>query len=251
MCSIWLGPRSRRMFGTILVFFVSSLVLVLLTNLLSALGARDFLDDLAHTAKTALYEMSPQQLALRFYVLQDPDPLRCSDYSAQPSYRVPARCSDWLHNRYSVVQWGVLGWLPIRWSWALIRLIGDIFAEGPVKAAIDILQLAAGSVIALTLFAWLHRTSQYPNSALGYWTIPAFILATLVFTTLLSLPILAIVFLGAKIVGEVVPTHPELELSFYGGSLGALFYACSNSLESVIHDALGRTLERAIGRWLK
>jgi hypothetical protein len=219
-------------------------VLVLLTTLLAALGVGDFLDDLAKTTKKALVELSPQQLAVRFYVLQDPDPLRCSEFFSAHQYRLPlsATCKDWLHGHSTWWEWW-WHFVPTRWSWAFYRLIGDIFAERPpVKAVIDILQLAAGSVIALVLFIWL-------DLKVGILIPPAFILTALVCTTLLSLPILAIMSLGAMLVGGVV--H-EAELSLYGGTLSALFFACSkHSLESGVHHALNRTLERAIGRWLK
>jgi hypothetical protein len=250
MGSIWSGLRARRFFGTVLVFFVSSLVLVLLTNWLAAHGAKEFLDHLGETAKDALRDLSPQQLAVRFYVLQDPDPHRCGEFFSSLSSMRPRStdCLDWLRSRTTVGGW-LTTWLPARWTWAFIKLIGDIFAESPTKTTIHIVQLAAGSITALALSIWLDQTNWLPILRLGVGTIPALILTTLVCTTLLSLPILAIMFLGAKIIGQVVPTA---ELSLYGGSLSGLFYACSGqSLESGLHHTLGRTLERAIGRWIK
>jgi hypothetical protein len=79
--------------------------------------------------------------------------------------------------------------------------------------------------------------------------LPALILMTFVCTTLLSLPILAIMVLGSWIVEDVIP---DAELAFYGGSLSALFCACwGRSLESRAHNALERFFERALGKWLK
>lgn len=221
------NPAIVRLVSSIAVAAIATAVLMLVLEVLSVLGAKELLEGVSHHALVALQALNPLDLGQRYLAHLS---ARISPCQALPSAE-QAACWTQRHDiGFAGSIWAVVG--------SLFALLGDIFGESVTGAGVDLLQLIAGFWLAWIVMARLKAPPVAWTPALG-------ILLGIAFTSLLSIPMLAIVTFAMHVAGEIVPAHSSLAL--FGGSwLGFMFACAGRTLEGGLHHMIGSAVERLL-----
>jgi hypothetical protein len=229
------ASRRLRWAGSIFVLVAASLILTIGLQVASFLGAKKFVEGVSDNTAEALKELKPYEMATRFketYVRQifgeclsvtGPAFNRCMQHHPMPSG--PGVAFAILHAMGSLI------WVTV--------------TESPTHAVVDLMQLIAGFAAMIAFMAWtkgLPYMGTYPVllSVVPLW---------LLFTCLLSFPLLFVLHFAAKVMGEVLP---QAGVATYGGFWTALVYGSSSrAVEGGLHHKIDRLVEHTIGRLLE
>lgn len=212
--------RSSGWLQGIAVFVAATLVLAVVVELAARLGAQDFLQRLEAQTNLALKDNSPWELYDRYRELSEPD---CAGAG---SLQEMHRCQE------------IWGSILIRAPLGFYRLIREIFTQSPVAVAIDVMQLIVGFAAAIFLIFLLR-----PKETL-FIPFAAIVLA-MPLASLLSVPMLWVMNVGAKALGDVMVAAT---LPLYCGSWTALVcVGVTKWIENVLHRSASRYVEGVMG----
>ena len=122
------------------------------------------------------------------------------------------------------------------WTSAVLYLLRDDFARSVTRTFVDAVQLGAGIAVGI---AFVRNVNWHVN-------IFTVIAASAVATTILSLPILALMFVISETLGHLIPEAP---LAIYGGGMSTLvFGVAGRTTEAGLHHGLNKVFERILTR---
>jgi hypothetical protein len=205
----------------IVVFLGSTLMIGGVCEGLAALGARGFLERLEKQTAQALEDLQPFRIWDRYQELSKPD---CS---GAESLAEAQRCLE------------LRGNLIVRAPLGLYRVMRETFAKSAVSMVIDLMQLAAGFAAATALMLWLKPKGY--GAAVPF----AVVVFAMMFTVLLSWPMLLIIKLGSATLGNLIATSV---LPIFGGTwTGFLTALVGKSIDDQLHERAGRGLRALLG----
>jgi hypothetical protein len=208
---------SPRWTGHIVVFIVSSVLITVALSLLGFVGAHETIEKIATHAKDALTKLTPWDLA-RSYIEH-------FEAAAQVKH------GDWIEFVFS---------LPGFTITALVDLLTERFSKSITGGIVDAIQIVIGMIAAAAI---LEDPKCVNNGPIV--TFILFVVFSLVATTILSLPILAVVWLASVTLGDLVPASP---VGVYGGSIATFVAAVtSRSAEGGLHHGLSALIGRMFG----
>ena len=224
------APRKSflaHLFESLVVFLVSTLALTLVLGALVQIGARHVVEEFAKEADTAYEQMRPSAIFGRFLGHVTVTPPECIKRSSWSQFQ---NCKREHQPRAETA-----------FVMAFLSLLGDMFAESVPRAVIDLTQIVAGLLVAIMI---ARRWPFIVQSIIG----PAVIaLMTVVFASVLSVPMLWIMRTGAHTVEHILPESAGVP--FAGGSwAGFLYLFSARSAEGAMHHGISRWVERIFGR---
>lgn len=225
-------PRSllSRLRNFLLVTAISSAFLMLVLGGIAKTRAKLALDDFTKNTGTALQQLTPMALGRRYVDI------------------VEDRLNPCLHLPYSEARQcyaehpgepstgDVMGSVVI----GFFSLLRQIFLESWMQSAVDLLQLIAGLVVAVTLLSLpgTRQVTMHPFFAFF------FILLWIGSACVLSYVMVAIVHLGAGTLNEMLPSQTGLSVA--GGAWsGVVISWSSHTLEDALSHGTGHVVERA------
>lgn len=196
----------------LVVFLGSSVVIAIVLEMLALMGARPFLMGMAEDTKHALQALTPWQLPVRVY-----------------------------HHVETVWLWNPGAWLVGAW-----KALGETFLHSSTAAVVEALQILAGILAAFLvgdLLGWQKRLRVGQHD---FYFFIALIPVAVILTTVLAVPMLALVWVATETIGHVIPESP---LIIYGGSLATGTVAiAARTAEGGLHHSLNRAIERLFPR---
>ncbi len=209
-------PAPHRWVNTLVVSAISSIALLFLLELISLIGAKEWVHDVAKDTAAALKGLSPLDMAHRFGAHMQDLAYRARGPSASSA---------------------TVAYVPI----AFVLLVKDIFGESLTRAIVDLMQLGAGlaaAIAVLVRFKFLNEI-LYPVLSLP--------LLAIAFTCLFSALMLVVMLFVASVVGEVLPD--KISLASFGGLWSGVLVMCSGrTVEAGLHQAIDGVVERIVTR---
>lgn len=226
------GPHRPRWIGSLVVLVLTSILLTGALELVAYLGAKTFVDGVTADTGQALHNLTPLAMGRRYSdILSD----RLFGACRNVPYDQVSKCFA-AHRTPQGVE---MIWPLTR---ALFTLIHQIFGESAVHFIVDSMQLIAGF---LALFFAMARLKILQYVFLPQFTIAVIPLGIL-FSCLLSLPLLWLLHFVATVIGGILP---QAGASVVGGVWAGFIFECSGrTVEGGLHHTVASVVERILPR---
>jgi hypothetical protein len=226
------GPHRPRWISSLVVLVVTSIVLTAALELAAFLGAKTFVDGVTTDTDAALHNLTPLEMGRR--------------YSDILSDRLVGACRTVPYDQVRACFAAHPTPTGFNMIWPLTRalfsLIRQIFGESPVHFIVDSMQLIAGFLALFFVMASLK--------ILQYVFLPQFMIAVIplgiLFSCLLSLPLLWLLHFVATVIGGILP---QAGASVVGGVWAGFIFECSGrTVEGGLHHTVAGAVERILPR---
>jgi hypothetical protein len=215
------SEHKSTVWRSFIVFVITAVFLHLTLSSISWLGGKAFVVNLSKEAENGLHELQPQALALRYLA-------HLNGNCGPADVSMQAKCPN-----FGALIAGLVG--------SFFQLIGDVFTDGFTKASIELLQLLAGAGAAIKIMSLLDGDPMSAGGAL------ALIFLTLLMTTLLALPIAALVWLCGEVFDHILPAPSAFPVTV-GSLLSICFAVGVKFVENELHHGVGSIVEKALDR---
>lgn len=220
----------RRWFNGFLLALITSALLMIILQLFSRLGAKEFVEDVSKETLAAVHSFTPTAMGRKYL-----DSVK--QVTIGPCLNLPYNEVQKCFSAHPTPQGFSAVWTYFR---ALFHMIGNILNESSTQSVIDVMQLIAGFAAAIALSARLKLFRAEYSLHLSVLFVPLGILLT----CLLSVPMLWILHFASSVFGDMLP---QVSASLFGGTWAGFVVICSGrAVEERLHHFLGPVVKRVL-----